>query len=173
MMMGKTGRRVAITGGVVVTGILAFMLSQMGLNFGTGAGPDGGAVSQQDSDQAMRDAVATSTPQASLVPTQPETTNENEKPHPDISEVITVVVVGKGYVWATNEATPEIIEPITLDEIVTKAKATQGNSQGLRARVFHAGSALPSAENELIKSLKDAGLADNAILFEQRVIELK
>ncbi|MCG6157807.1 hypothetical protein [Rubinisphaera margarita] len=170
MMMGKTGRRVAVTGGVVVTGILAFMLSQFGLDFGTGGGPgplDNGSPDQ--SEQAMRDAVATSTPQASMLPTPPE----SEKSYPDISEVITIVVVGKGYVWATNDTTPEIVEPITLEEVLARAKETTGNSQGLRARIFHAGSALPSAENELIKALKETGLSDNAILFEQRVIDLK
>jgi len=170
-MIIKLYQRIAMTGiGIIGVG-LAIVLSQLGFNFGTGSGTgEGQATTESTSlDQTM------STIDSPAVPTPPQkkTEEETENAKPDTSKVISIIVVASGYQWATNTTSPKPVESITLDEIIEKAKQTEGNAQGVRARIFHAGSALPSAETELIKALKQAGLTELEIDFDQRIIDIE
>ncbi len=169
--MGKTSRKILLAGATIATVSLALLFSQLGIPFGLGTGTgDGNNESNQadTSDLENTHAVAPS-PTAPMFPDN-KTVVKPEKP--DTSEMISVVVVGMGYRWTTNEQAPQSVEDITLDKIIEKAQAAKGNAQGVRARIFHAGSALPSAENQLIEALKQAGLSEETILFDQRIVDL-
>lgn len=93
-------------------------------------------------------------------------------PLPDTSRLLTVIVQEKHYLWGSNDNSTLPVRKISLEEVVAKARETTGNEQGIRVRIYHVGSALPSAEAELISALKAAGLNENEIFFEQQVIEL-
>ncbi|HCS51472.1 hypothetical protein [Rubinisphaera sp.] len=169
--MGITSRKIVVAGATIATVSLALLFSQLGIPFGLGTGTgDGNSESSQNdsSDLENTHAVAPS-PTAPMFPDN-KVVVKPEKP--DTSEMISVVVVGTGYRWATNEQAPKSVEEISLDQIVEKAKAAKGNAQGVRARIFHAGSALPSAENQLMDALRQAGLSEESILFDQRIVDL-
>ncbi|TWT63989.1 hypothetical protein [Rubinisphaera italica] len=169
--MGKTSRKIVITGATIATVSLALLFSQLGIPFGLGTGTGDGndESSQTDTTDLENTKAVAPSPTAPMFP-ENQTNVKPEKP--DTSELISVVVVGTGYRWATNDQSPKSVEEITLDQIIEKVKQSQGNAQGVKARVFHAGSALPSAENQLIEALKQAGLSDEAILFDQRIVDL-
>ena len=163
--MNKTARRVVYGGAALAMVSLGLLLSQLGLPFGAGLGPG--------ADVSLNDGQATTnvpTTPSIITPTPPVETDQHDQP--DTTELITIIVVGKGYHWGTNDPIPTSAGPLTLDQIREKAKTTKGNPQGLRARVFRAGSALPSAENELVQALEAEGLPSASVLFEQRIIDM-
>jgi len=169
----KSMRGKATLGGIVVLGLgLAFLLRGLGLDVGTGGdSPQDGKNSTTQQETAPEGIQADVSPRNGIRTDDPFSTPP-EMNLPDTSEMLTVIVEERHYLWATNEAATRPVQRISLEKIVEKARQTEGNPQGIRVRIFHVGSALPSAETELINALKLAGLSELEIFFEQRVIEL-
>ena len=175
----KSIRGKATVGGIVVLGVaLAMFLQGLGIDVGTGrTTPENGAETGTPIETVPSDS------QANLQTRSPDRVGRPERADdppplapvvnlPDTTEMLTVIVEERHYLWATNETNTLPVQRISLSEIVDKARQTTGNPQGIRVRIFHVGSALPSAETELVNALKLAGVSELEIYFEQRVIEL-
>jgi len=163
-------QRKVFAGGVVALGVgLAFLLRGIGLDIGTGgSGP--GDSEQEATTQSDGDIMADLANDPQVLPIAPEKRPAADA-LPDTSKMLTVIVEDRHYLWGSNSPETKPIQPIELTQIVEKARNTSGNEQGIRVRIFHMGSALPSAENELMTALRDAGLSETDIFFEQRVYE--
>ncbi len=175
----KAASRKAALGGVLVLGIgLAMLLRGLDFDIGTGGKQpeQGGTAEVSPEETTQQDLQATTASGRRTVPfgseAEPEGTPVREVPLPDTSRQLTVIVEETHYLWGTNDNATLPVKPLPLSEIVEKARQAQGDAQGIRVRIYHVGSALPSAETELVAALKAAGLKETEIFFEQRVIEL-
>lgn len=163
-------QRKVFAGGVVALGVgLAFLLRGIGLDIGTGGSGPGESQTETVS-ETDGDIMADLSNDPQVIPMSPEKRPE-ANPLPDTSQLLTVIVEERHYLWGTNDAEPIPVQDIALADIIEKARQTQGNEQGIRVRIYHKGSALPSAENELMAALREAGLSETDIYFEQRVYE--
>ncbi|MEZ5949024.1 MAG: hypothetical protein R3C12_07390 [Planctomycetaceae bacterium] len=168
----KSLQRKVVVGGVVALGVgLAFLLQGLGLQLGTGGRSGNEGSDPTASPVESRPLKADTSPGTPIMPLL-ATEAPSEEIWPDTSRVLTVIVEEKHYLWGTNTAETVPVKQLDLTEILAKASQAKGDAQGVRVRIYHVGSALPSAENELLAALKGAGLAETEIFFEQRVITL-
>jgi hypothetical protein len=78
-------------------------------------------------------------------------------------DVLEVVIDGREYSLRQSGDVKDEYVPASLSEVITLAKETPGNRDGVRVRVYRKGSALPSAEEALQRALQDAGLGESAV----------
>lgn len=169
-MIRKLQQR-AIVGGVVAVGVgLALILQNLGLPLGMGGGSGANSHDEQSADTSPDETQPPTSEQTTAPADSPET--EDSVPLPDTSRLLTVIVQERHFLWGTNSIPPTPVQPISLEQIAERAESAGGDAQGIRVRIFHVGSALPSAEKQLLATLRQAGVSETDIHFEQRVLEL-
>ena len=95
---------------------------------------------------------------ASTVPETPGTTASPRSPGQ--REILTVTVDGPGYLVGSDDMPPRAAE---LAEIVTLAKATQGDDQGVHVRIRYRKNAQTGARADLLGQLQESGLKRESI----------
>jgi hypothetical protein len=72
------------------------------------------------------------------------------------ADVLEVVIDGSGYALRERNEGKDVYAPITLAEAVRRAEESRGNRDGVRVRIYRRGSALPTAEEDLQRTLEQA-----------------
>lgn len=62
-------------------------------------------------------------------------------------------------------------KPIAIDALVAAIKSAKGDADGIRARVYRAGSARPTAEQQLTDALKAADVPESAVYVSAEPVE--
>ncbi len=169
-MIRKLQQR-AVIGGVVAAGVgLALILQNLGIPFGMVGGTGSSSSERSPSDSSPVEPPAPTRDPATDVPDS--SAEDSSLTLPDTSRLLTLIVQERHFLWGTNSIPPAPVQPISLEEITKRAAVTAGDAQGIRVRIFHVGSALPSAEKQLLATLREAGVSETDIHFEQRVLEL-
>lgn len=166
-----------IAGTVVVLGVLlAGLLNGLFKGFGPGGSSSGtgtGATMVNSSTEAT-DNAATSEPMAPAEePAIKEETVPDESPsvaEPELPETVDVLIAGRDFSVRSIGSKSKKYTPASIADIMEMIQAAPGDSDGIRVRIVRDESALPVAEIELQRQLREAGIPDTSVLWVKELV---
>lgn len=171
----KTGRLLGlvVVAGIAIGALLSGLVPDLGSwNFGGGKGSqdDTTTLATSKSDEPV---VADKEPAAKKLPDQPAE-EPIEKPLDTETPPVTVVYVlidGRNYLLRRGTEDKVPFQPASIEEVLQAAQAATGDDNGIRVRIEQKSSARETTEQELKKSLHDAGIPADSIRWKDEPVD--
>lgn len=158
----KTGAGVLAVG-VILGAILMKFLPN--LNFGLGGGAGSGTQvvgpSGEGTAPEVNSPAAVDSPTADI----PEP-GDPPRPRSASGDVVHIMVDERDFLYEAAGGAVPTYQPIALEKLVEMARIAKGNEDGVRVSISRRGSARAKAEIELRDRLLEAGLSEEAILWQ-------
>lgn len=148
-----------IAGGLVVAGaVLGTMISGLLPGFGAGSGIEVTTATPTDTDSSH-----------APKPEDPQQTDSTDVEAAPVPKVLEVRVDDRDYL--IPDSSEAGFRRADLSEVITLAKATTGNDEGIRVRIIRSRSARVVAWSTLYDSLEESGLARDSIRMPKELID--
>lgn len=171
----KTAKRVVFWGPLAALAVIYFFGQQIGLFPG---GQEAALRNQEQSEPAEIDetTIKVMAPESDVKfesTSKTDRLDSDETGEPAAPRLLHIMIDDRDLFVATGSSRDDDAtdwQPIGLSEIVSRAETIEANDAGLRVLVSRRGSSRVSTEMELIEALHQAGLTDDEIHVEEKLM---